>query len=76
MSTLDMSHPSFNKMLPSVLHSFPGVCIDGCIVCPLAKQKHLYFPINNNVYSSAFDLIHVDVWGPYSIPTHDGYKYF
>lgn len=26
--------------------------------------------------SSAFDLIHVDVWGPYSIPTHDGYMYF
>jgi len=26
--------------------------------------------------SSAFDLIHVDVWGPYSIPSHDGYKYF
>lgn len=85
-STLDMStiwhfklgRPSFNKMLPLkiVLHSFSSVCIDVCIVCPLAKQKHLYFPFNNNMCSSTFDLIHVDVWGPYSIPSHDGYKYF
>ena len=65
-------------MLPLkfVLPSFSVECTKTYTVCPLAKQKHLYFPINNNVYSSAFDLIHVDVWGPYSIPTHDGYKYF
>lgn len=23
-----------------------------------------------------FDLIHVDTWGPYKTPTHDGFKYF
>ena len=48
-----LGHPSFNNMLPSVLHSFFGVCIDGCIVCPLAKQRRLSFPFNNNVYYSA-----------------------
>ena len=78
MSTIwhfGVGHPSFNKMLPlkSVLHSFSSVCTN---VCHLAKQKRLSFPVNNNMFSSAFDLIHVDVWGPYSIPTHDGYKYF
>ena len=84
--TLDMSTiwhfrlglPSFNKMLPfkSVLHSLSSVCNNVCIVCPLEKQKRLSFPFNNYMCSSAFDLIHVDVWGPYSIPTHDGNKYF
>ena len=73
-----LGHLSFNKMLPlkSVLHSFFGVCTNVCIVCHLAKQKRLSFPFNSNMFSSAFYLIHVDIWGPYSIPTHDGYKYF
>lgn len=25
---------------------------------------------------SPFDLIHLDVWGPFQTGTHDGYKYF
>ena len=85
-STLDMSNiwhfrlgqPSLNKMLPlkSVLPSFSGECTETCIVCSLEKEERLSFPFNNNMCTSAFDLIHVDVWGPYSIPTHDGYRFF
>uniref|UniRef100_A0A2N9GYQ8 Reverse transcriptase Ty1/copia-type domain-containing protein n=1 Tax=Fagus sylvatica TaxID=28930 RepID=A0A2N9GYQ8_FAGSY len=26
--------------------------------------------------SHTFDLIHCDIWGPYFLPTHDGFKYF
>ncbi|KAG7574150.1 Integrase catalytic core [Arabidopsis suecica] len=47
-----------------------------CTVCPLAKQKHLPFPSKNNVCDSAFDLVHIDIWGPFNVPTPDGYRYF
>ncbi|KAG7588381.1 Integrase catalytic core [Arabidopsis suecica] len=47
-----------------------------CTICPLAKQKHLPFKSKNNVCDSAFDLVHIDVWGPFAVPTHDGYRYF
>ena len=42
----------------------------------MAKQKHLPFPFNNNLSNFAFALLHMDVWGLYSTPTLDGYKYF
>ena len=45
-------------------------------MCPLAKQKRLSFPNHNHVSPSCFDLIHVDIWGPYQVPTVEGYKYF
>jgi len=41
-----------------------------------SEQKCLPFPFNNHMSSSAFDLLHMDVWGPYSTPTLDGCKYF
>ena len=47
-----------------------------CSVCPLAKQKHLPYVSNNNLCANAFDLLHIDIWGPFSVPTPEGYKYF
>ncbi|XP_075086103.1 uncharacterized protein LOC142168841 [Nicotiana tabacum] len=43
-----------------------------CTVCPLAKQSRLPFILSNICYFHPFDLVHVDVWGPYRVPTHDG----
>ena len=40
------------------------------------QAKRLPFPFNNKICDCAFDLVHMDVWGPYSIPTLDGDKYF
>lgn len=31
---------------------------------------------NNNVCANAFDLLHIDIWGPFSDPTLEGYRYF
>lgn len=47
-----------------------------CTVCPLAKQKRLSFPNHNHLSACSFDLIHVDIWGPYHTPTVEGYRYF
>ena len=42
----------------------------------MEKLKRLPFPFNNKISSCAFDLVHMDVWGPYSTPILDGFKYF
>ncbi|XP_049398958.1 uncharacterized protein LOC125862879 [Solanum stenotomum] len=47
-----------------------------CSVCPLAKQTKLSFPVSSIKTSACFDMIHVDLWGPYNTPTIDGNKYF
>ena len=73
-----LGHPSLNKLVSlqnSLFVSF-DTCTDICNICPMAKQKILPSPFNNNFSDSPFNLVHVDIWGPYSIPTHDGFKYF
>ena len=47
-----------------------------CDVCPLAKQHCLPFTSHNNRCSSIFDLIHLDIWGPFSVTSAEGYKFF
>lgn len=47
-----------------------------CHVCPLAKQTRLSFPTSISQTTAMFDLVHADVWGPYRVPTYNGFKYF
>lgn len=42
-----------------------------CPICPLAKQSRLTFPTSISRISRPLEMIHLDVWGPYKIPTHD-----
>jgi hypothetical protein len=42
----------------------------------MAKQKKLPFPISNNNSKAPFDLIHVDIWGPFSQQSTNGSHYF
>ena len=49
---------------------------DACHVCHLSKQKWLPFVTRNHICNKPFELIHIDTWGPFSVPTVDGYKYF
>ena len=72
-----LGHPSLSRMsflssvVPHVTHSDHDVSL--CTVCPLAKQKRLPFPNKNHLVSSPFDLLHVDIWGPYHTATVEGY---
>lgn len=69
-------HPSAKVLsLFSFLHNKPDVARH-CSVCPLAKQTRTSFPSSQSSSISIFDLIHVDIWGGYRIPTVSGAKYF
>lgn len=45
-------------------------------VCQQSRQKILSFPINNKNVSHVFDLIHLDIWGPFNTIYVHGFKYF
>ena len=73
-----LGHPSDVK-LHSLSHLFPflqNCCTKDCNVCILAKQKRLPFPFYNKRAIHSFDLVHMDVWGPFSVPTTARHRYF
>lgn len=47
-----------------------------CNVCPLAQQRRLSFPISTSLSHSIFELIHCDIWGPFSVQSINGSRYF
>ncbi|CAN1268353.1 Retrovirus-related Pol polyprotein from transposon TNT 1-94 [Linum perenne] len=47
-----------------------------CRICPAAKQTRIQFPDSVSRAECCFDLVHMDVWGPYSIASMGGHKYF
>ena len=49
---------------------------DACEICFHAKQTRSQFPISKNNAVDAFDLIHCDIWGPYSILAMCSAHYF
>jgi hypothetical protein len=75
-----LGHPSVDRMhfLHQFVPTFHAINKEShfCDVCPLAKQKRLPFPTAGHKSIHNFDLIHCDIWGPYFLSTHDGFKYF
>ena len=73
-----MGHVSFRKL--KYMHVLQGsfseiktnIDVTPCDICPRAKQERRSF--HNSCISStkAFELIHVDTWGPYHTKTHHG----
>ena len=47
-----------------------------CDICPQAKQHRLPFLVSSISTTKAFELIHVDTWGPYHTKTYSGHRYF
>ena len=76
-----LGHPSLQRLVllqslvPNVITCNINKSFD-CTICPLAKQKRLSFPSSISSSSSCFDLVHADIWGPYSTPSLNGSKYF
>ena len=76
-----LGHPSFQRLailqflVLKVINCSSNKSFD-CPICPIAKQKRLAFQTSIHVSNSCFDLMHVDIWGPYSTPSLNGSKYF
>lgn len=42
-----------------------------CTICPQSRQTRLAFQDSNVKSTNAFELLHMDVWGPYNYKTHN-----
>lgn len=47
-----------------------------CQICPAAKQARRIFQNSSTKTSARFELIHLDIWGPFKEPTYNHCKYF
>lgn len=70
-----LGHIPYHKMKMMSITSDHS-SIQSCMICSKAKQQRLSFPTSVSVSNAQFELIHIDVWGPYKHATYDGFKYF
>jgi len=47
-----------------------------CDICQISRQRKLPFCISKNNAHAMFDLVHVDIWGPFSTDFVHGFRYF
>ncbi|XP_019260138.1 PREDICTED: uncharacterized protein LOC109238158 [Nicotiana attenuata] len=73
-----LGHVPFVKMkrITSIPVNFSPKQPFTCTICPMARQERLPFPQKTSTSNRIFELLHVDLWGPYHVPTHDKHKYF
>ena len=45
-----------------------------CSICPIARQTRLAFSLSYIKSTSAFELLHVDIWGPYHTKTYSRHR--
>lgn len=76
-----LGHPSYSRM--HLLNCVLGISSQNeedstmhCKVCHQAKQWKPTFPLNRTIADWPFDLVHLDVWGPFATPIIAGHKYF
>lgn len=73
-----MGHVS-NERLMVLSTKYPYISakkLDVCDSCHLAKQKRLHFTLSSSCSSKSFELIHMDIWGPCSVISMQGFRYF
>lgn len=72
-----LGHAPFSKLksIPQVKSQI-AASDQVCLVYPVAKLTKLSFPVTTSHASELFDLIHLDTWGPYQIPTREKFRYF
>ncbi|CAN1254135.1 Retrovirus-related Pol polyprotein from transposon RE2 [Linum perenne] len=73
-----LGHPSLPRM--QLIHKTdPSVVLHvlhRCSPCHLAEQKTLPFHRSTSRASCSFELVHMDIWGPFHTPSYDGFTYF
>ena len=71
-----LGHTS-NKVLHQLCSQYNEISFDSfhpCDTCHYAKQKKLPFPVLL-LAQKFFELIHVDIWGSYSIPSFEDHRF-
>jgi hypothetical protein len=64
------------KKLSSFLPHFTNENNKLCTICPLAKNHRLSFSNSDHISLHLFDLIHCNIWGPFTLKSFNGASYF
>lgn len=70
-----LAHASSSK-LKHLFSQFSCTDVQSCETCILAKQHKLPFERSDSIAIDVFDLVHIDLWGPYHTPSISGATYF
>nr|XP_043639702.1 uncharacterized protein LOC122610813 [Erigeron canadensis] len=67
-----LGHTSVSKLIH--IDEYKNVNISNliCETCVLSKQHKLPFPVSHSRTNNPFELIHVDLWGPYKVSALNG----
>ena len=75
-----MWHARFGHVPLSIFKTVSIDCKDTklpvCDTCHISKQVRLSFHNSQTTSADIFDIVHMDLWGPYRIKTHSGCNYF
>ena len=71
-----LGHTSLSKMKHISHCGCNGLNELFCDTCCLAKHHRLPFPVSKSIAASIFDLVHIDLWGPYRVQTITSGRYF
>ena len=73
-----LGHVPFAKMksITDLLAVFSPKQPFSCNICPMSRQQRLPFNHSNSQTKSIFELLHIDLWGPYHASIYDNYRYF
>lgn len=74
---LRLGHVAYSKM-KLMSHVVPQK-VDAekvCLTCPMAKFTKLPYNLSSSHAVKLFELVHLDTWGPYKVPTRGKFKYF
>ncbi|XP_043808374.1 uncharacterized protein LOC122722242 [Manihot esculenta] len=70
-----LGHASKNKLLHLNVIKANDCDFHVCTICPIAKQQRLSFNKSKITSTTQFELIHVDLWGPYSVVSVSNARY-
>ena len=72
-----LGHPSSSRV-QVLKQDHPFISNDkvDCEICHFSKQRKLSFPVSLSISKNYFDLVHIDIWGPMSVISVYGHRYF
>ena len=72
-----LGHAPMNKL--KMIECISNTCVktdDVCLTCPMAKFTKLPYSLSDSTACLPFELVHIDIWGPYKACRREKYRYF
>ncbi|GJU75734.1 retrovirus-related pol polyprotein from transposon TNT 1-94 [Tanacetum coccineum] len=64
------------KHIPVISKCVSHAANESCLTCPMTKFAKLPYSFSDSHAKTPFQLVHIDIWGPYKVFTLGHHKYF